>query len=182
LIRLLLRLPIVLLLVAPLTWVVILWGSDERTGSPEAEWVRLADAYPRTRQRETILRSSAAVAVRFRAILSGTGPISSERMRAALLVSLIHSHVLVRLLPLEACLLAAGVVVGLIFRERMRSAEGYASPTAAGLGRGLVGAGLIWCGLFALTPLPVSSEWLYGAILSTSIGGGIYAANLPLKL
>ena len=89
---------------------------------------------------------------------------------------------LIRIVPLFFGLLAAGVTAGLIFRERMRNAEGYASPTAAGVARALVGAGLFWLGLFALTPLGVSSAWIYVAILSASFGGLIYAANLPLKI
>jgi hypothetical protein len=181
-IRLLLKLPIVLLLGVPVTWVAVLLTVNEPARLPEAEVRRLTEAYPRSQVRERILRNSAAVASSLGRVVSGAGSSSSATIRGGLVVSAIHSRILTRLLPLEACLLAIGIVAGLILRERMRDAEGYASPTAAGLGRGLVGAGLFWCGLFAFTPLPMSSSWLYGAMLCTSIGGGVFMANVPLKI
>jgi hypothetical protein len=60
--------------------------------------------------------------------------------------------------------------------------SGYASPKAAGLGRGAVGQGILWLVLFGLSPLPVSFAWLYLSPAALALGGTLYVANLPLKL
>lgn len=181
-IRLLLRLPIVLLLIAPLTWAGILVLGSDPTVAVTDGYSRLERAYPQGPERELIVRRASTIGASLVGRIPGAGPASSARIRAGIVVSTMHSLTVATLFPFTFLLVAAGVTGGLIFRERMRNAEGYASPTAAGLGRAMVGLGLFWLGLFALTPLQVSFAWLYLALLSTSVGGSIYAANLPLKV
>ncbi len=97
-------------------------------------------------------------------------------------MSALHSFILGRVLPLSLLLLGAGVGAGLVCRERMRDAEGYASPSAAGIARALVGAGALCQGLFALSPIGLSCSWLYVAGVTCSLGAALYTANLPLRL
>ena len=181
-IRLLLRLPIVLLLVAPLTWAgILVLGPDPFTAVTNG-YSRLERAYPQGLARDQLVKNASSVALSLGRRIPVAGPSSTAQIRAGLLVSAMHALSVMKLLPLALLLAAAGVTGGLIFRERMRNAEGYASPTAAGLGRAMVGMGLFWLGLFALTPLQASLAWLYVALLSTSVGGAVFAANLPLKV
>lgn len=181
-IRLLLRLPIVLLLIAPLTWAGILVLGPDPTAFVTEGYSRLERAYPQGQERERIVRCASSIGTFLGRRIAGAGTASTARIRAGLVVSIMHSLAVATLFPFASVIVAAGVTGGLIFRERMRNAEGYASPTAAGFGRAMVGTGLFWLGLFALTPLQASFAWLYMALLSTTVGGSIYAANLPLKV
>lgn len=95
----------------------------------------------------------------------------------------LHAHVCWDLLPIAAHLAFAGVLAGAVLRERLRSSNGsYASPTACFLGRAAVSGGGLYLLVFAFTPLPAPYGTLYLAILAISVGGFLYAGNLPLKL
>lgn len=60
--------------------------------------------------------------------------------------------------------------------------DAYASPTAAAVGRALMGAGLFWGLFFALSPVPVEYGWIYASAVLAGPGAILYAANLPLRL
>jgi hypothetical protein len=181
-IRVLLKLPIVLLFLVPLVWAgFFVWAGEP--GSVVSGVMRdLANAYPESREREAIVEEAASLSSFLARVLRHAGTGASPTMRAGFVVSAVHSVTLFRALPLFLGLLAAGVTAGLILRERMRDAQGYASPTAAGIARALVGAGLFSLGLFGLTPIGVSFAWVYAATLAACLGSAIYSANLPLKL
>jgi hypothetical protein len=141
----------------------------------------LERAYPEPALRASLVTRSVQASSWMARQIPGGGA-SSPLVRAAFAVSALHCFVLGRVLPLSLLLLAAGVGSGLVFRERMRDAEGYASPSAAGIARVLVGAGALYQGLFALSPIALSCSWLYVAGVTCSLGAALYAANLPLKL
>jgi hypothetical protein len=142
----------------------------------------LERAYPEPAERASLVRRSAGASSWLIRQIPGGGGGSSPVIRAAFAVSALHSFILGRVLPLSLLLLTAGVGSGLILRERMRDAEGYASPSAAGIARVLVGAGTLTQGLYALSPIGLSSSWLYVAGVTCSLGAALYAANLPLRL
>lgn len=181
-IRVLIRLPILLLFLVPLSWAGFFVWAGEPGSVVSGVLGSLANAYPESHEREAIVEEAANLSSSLARLLGRAGMGASPRMRAGFVVSAVHSVTLARVVPLFFGLLAAGVTAGLIFRERMRDAEGYASPTAAGLARALVGLGLFWLGLFALTPIGGSFASLYAAALALCLGGALYSANLPLKL
>jgi len=181
-IRLLVRLPIVLLFLGPLSWLGVLWHAGDPAVLVGDVFSDLGYAYPEPGERGRIVGESAVLARRAAGLLGRLGAGPSPQIRAGLVVSAVHERILVRTIPLLLALGAAGVTGGLLLRERLRNAEGYASPTAAGLARALVGAGLFGLGLFGLTPIGVGIAWIYGPLLAVSLGGLIYAANLPLKV
>ena len=181
-IGLLIRLPLVLAILLPLTWAgVLLDAGDERPllgGAVSG----LDGAYAPGVDREKLLPGAARAAARFPAGLASLGGDRSRLVHAGLVASVLHWGVVLRILPITILLTLCGACAGLVFRERMRIASGYASPTAAGLGRGAVGAGILWLALFGLSPLPVSFAWVYLSPAALALGGTLYVANLPLKL
>lgn len=181
-IRLLLRLPVALVLVLTVVWAAVLGLSHNPESMVADGLVQLASAYPDSNVREEFLSGWASLPASWTRPLSSFGGQASSLGRAGLLVSRLHLGALLRLVPVFLVLLAAGVASGLVCRERMRDAEGYASPTAAGIARVLVGSGLFWLALFAMSPIPVSYAWLPLAGCASAAGASLYAANLPLKL
>lgn len=181
-IRLLLRLPIFLALVLAVVWTGVLALAPNPEAILTGGLESLARAYPESAERELLLKEWGSLPPFVTDRLSGFGGRASSAGRAGVLVARLHLGVLVRLLPVFLLLVLSGVGSGLVFRERMRDAEGYASPTAAGVARALVGSGIFWIGLFATSPIPASYAWLYLAGIGSALGGSLYAANLPLKL
>jgi hypothetical protein len=181
-IRLLVRLPLALGLLVPLAWAgVLLWGGGERPVLARA-CAGLEAAYPSRADRDRLLVEAVRATSAFPVPLEGLGPERSGLLRAGLVVARLHLGAAFRILPFTLLLGMLGVSTGLVFRERMRIEAGYASPTAAGLGRGGVGAGILWLALFGLSPLPVSLGWLYLSPAALLLGGSLYVANLPLRL
>jgi len=181
-IRLLLRLPVALVLVLSLVWAAVLGVSRDPESIVTRGLAQLTSAYPESKAREDFLREWGSLPGEWTRPLLSFGGQASALGRAGLLVSRFHLGALLRLAPVLLCLMAAGVMSGLVLRERMREAEGYASPTAAGIARALVGTGLFWLALFATSPIPASYAWLFLAGMGSAIGAALYAANLPLKL
>lgn len=181
-IRLFFRLPIFLVLVLAIVWTAVLGIAKSPEGLVEGNLERLAQAYPNMVEREAFISEWGVLPSSALGQLSRIGGSASAFGRAGLLVTLLHLGGLVRLLPVFVLLVISGVASGLVFRERMRDAEGYASPTAAGLARTLVGLGIFLLGLFAGSPIPASYGWLYPAGIASGLGASLYAANLPLKL
>jgi hypothetical protein len=181
-IRLLLRLPVALVLVLTVVWAAVLGLS----GNPESIILggleNLSSAYPESRARESFLSEWGTLPEGWTWPLAPLGGQASTLGRAGLLVTRLHAGALLRLMPVFLLLLVSGVASGLVCRERMRDGEGYASPTAAGIARALVGSGLFWMALFATSPIPVSYAWLPLAGVASGAGALLYVANLPLKL
>lgn len=181
-IRLLVRLPIALLMVLTIVWAAVLGISRDPLSILRGGLERLASAYPGTRVREEFLAEWWNLPDGWSRPLAPLGGQARCLGWAGLLVTRLHAGVLLRLLPVFLSMLLAGVALGLVWRERMRKGEGYASPTAAGISRVLVGAGLFWMALFGASPIPVSYAWLPLAGMACGAGASLYAANLPLKL
>ena len=181
-IRLLVRLPLALALLLPLAWAgVLLLGGGERPVLSGA----LADleaAYPSRLERDRLVGEAVRAASAFPVPLGPLGDERSGLVHAGLVASLLHLGTVLRVLPFTLLSGMLGVSSGLVFRERLRIGAGYASPTAAGLGRGGVGAGILWLSLFGLSPLPVSFGWVYLSPTALLLGGALYFANLPLRL
>jgi hypothetical protein len=180
--RLLLRLPIALIVVLGLAWGMVLGLARDPDGILTDGLGRLSEAYPRAGDRDLVILQAEKFSRVLWKGLADFGRSSTPAARAGVLVAALHVVALTRVLPLYALLLAAGLVSGLIFRERLRDATGYASPTAAGLGRMLWGGGILWIGLFSLSPIGGPYLSLYLAFLASALGGALYSANLPLKL
>lgn len=181
-IGLLIRLPIVLALLVPLTWAAVLLVAGDEAPLLERTLSDLEAAYPSGVARERMLRTAIRNAS---ALLARTPTLGGDRaplVHAGLVVCGVHFGTVLGILPATLLLSLCGVSAGLVFRERIRMGAGYASPTAAGLGRGGVGAGILWLALFGLSPLPVSFAWLYLSAAALALGGTLFVANLPLKL
>ncbi len=181
-IRLLLHLPIFLAIVLAVVWTGVLGLAPNPEEILSGGLETLAFAYPDSAEREFLLKDWGSLPSVVTDPLSHFGGRVSWVGRAGVLVTQLHLGVLVRLLPVFLLLVLSGVGSGLVFRERMRDAEGYASPTAAGVARALVGSGIFWIGLFAASPIPASYAWLYLAGIAMALGSSLYTANLPLKL
>jgi hypothetical protein len=181
-IGLLVRLPLVLAILLPLAWAGVLLHAGDELPLLGGAVSCLEGAYPSGVDREKFLAGAAHAAATFPTGLASLGGDHSRLVRAGLVASMLHLAVVLRILPLTTLLAVFGACAGLVFRERMRIASGYASPTAAGLGRGAVGAGILWLVLFGLSPLPVSFAWVYLSPGAIALGGTLYVANLPLKL
>src|SRR5579862_8706800 len=101
---------------------------------------------------------------------AGLGGVGTPTGRAGVLVAALHAVVFRRILPLYLLCLGGGAVAGLLLRERMRGAKGYASPSAAGVGRVLWGGGMLWLGVFSLSPVGGPYVFLYVAFLASALG------------
>lgn len=181
-IRLLLKLPVVLILVLVIVWAGVLGLSRDADSMVSGGLEDLARAYPNGEERDVFLQAWGVLPPGLARLVRGLGGRASPLARAGLLVARLHAGAVVRLLPAFVFLLVSGVVAGLISRERMRDQEGYASPTAAGVAHILAGSGIFWLGLFSLSPLPVSYASIYLAGMVLGLGGSLYSANLPLRL
>ncbi len=181
-IRLFLRLPLVLAIALPMAWAFTLgWARDSDAVLADGlERFRLA--FPADARRTDVLDRASRGARGLLARMPDLGEGRSELMKAGVVTSALHLEATLRILPATALLVLAGVCAGLAFRERLRDHEGYASPTAAGLAQVAVGTGVFWLALFSASPIPASHAWLYVFSILTSLGGALYAANLPLRL
>ena len=180
--RLLVRLPLVLVIVLGLSWAGVLMLG----GGPEAMLARsvrdLGRAFPGDPVRQLLLERARQDAQSLLPSIPDLGGDKSRLVQSGLIASGLHLDSTLRVLPVTGLLVLAGLCAGLVWRERMRYAQGYASPTATGLARASAGAGIFWMALFALSPIPVSHASLYLASGALSLGGMLYVANLPLKL
>ena len=180
--RLLLYLPLFLAIVLVFAWAGVLILSKDPGSLLAGGHADLVRAYPEEPRRLELLENSSLLYGRLAHSLSRHGAEASPSIRAGLRITLLHLAAALQVLPISMVLALAGACAGLAFRERIRDDGGYASPTAAGLARAVVWAGLIWLGLFALSPIEVAYGSLYLASLALSLGGFFYVANLPLKL
>jgi hypothetical protein len=181
-IRILLRLPLVLAVALPLTWAGTLYTAKDPGDILARGLAALQEAYPEPDVRAGLVSRAIRDVLAYEPGLPRLGGDRSRQVHAGLLASALHGSAVLRILPVTALLALLGVSAGLVFRERMRTMEGYASPTAAGLATGSVGTGILWMTLFALSPVPASYGWLYLASAGIALGGSLYVANLPLKL
>ncbi|HLY75199.1 MAG TPA: hypothetical protein VKU80_13850 [Planctomycetota bacterium] len=181
-IRLFLRLPVALLVLASLSWGMGMYFAQDPDVVLDEGLERLTRTYPQARERELILDEARMLSSRAWTGLNHLGLRSSALGQAKVFVTATHAASLGRTLPLGLLLAVAGVVAGLLFRERMRDARGYASPTAAGLGRLLLGGGVLWVGLFGISPVGAPMSSCYVAFLAIAGGAALYTANLPLRL
>jgi hypothetical protein len=181
-IGLLIRLPLVLALLLPALWAAVLLQAGGELPLLEGCLSDLEAAYPARQNREKLLGPATRAASTFQARTPALGGNYSPLIHAGLLASGVHLGAILGILPLTLMLTLCGACAGLAFRERMRMGAGYASPTAAGLGRGVVVGGILWLVLFGLCPLPVSYGWVYLSPAALALGGTLYVANLPLKL
>ena len=181
-IRILLRLPILLVILVILTWVAVLGFSPSADAVLGGATRDLARSYPEAQTRARLGREAAALGAGLGPLVPDLGPGRSDLVRAGLLATALHSQMAIAVLPILLLLILGGGSAGLVLRERLRDAQGYASPTAAGLARAAIAGGLLWLGLYSLSPLPVSAATLYAASLAMTLGGILYAANLPLRL
>ncbi len=186
-IRLLIHLPLVLVLVLVVVWALVLGLSARPEALLEGDLGRLAAAYPEAGEREALLAEALYRSRGLAALLPA--PAGEERhsgmspgLRVGLALSALHLAVLLRTLPGMGLLLGIAVLLGLAGRERLRECRGYASPTLGGLARMSVGGTLMYLAVFALAPVPISYGTLQGAGLLLGLGGGLFVANLPLKL
>ncbi|HEV3029048.1 MAG TPA: hypothetical protein VG457_15835 [Planctomycetota bacterium] len=181
-IRLLLRLPIALAAVLALVWGSVLGFGKESPEILSSGLGRLREAYPRAEERDVLLLEAERLSGAVWKALADLRGAHTPAGRAGVLIAAIHVVVFSRVLLLFFLLLAAGMVAGLVFRERMRDAKGYASPAVACFGRVLVAGGSLWLLVFALSPVGGSYVSLDVALLGSGLGGLFYAANLPLQL
>lgn len=181
-IPLLIRLPVAALLVLALAWagVLVLARSPEAILGGAARDLR--DAFPDEVERGALEREAQGMS---QAVISRDSLLGEERSRlfgAAVVATVLHLVGTLRVFPVGMVLALAGVAAGLVFRERLRDGEGYASPTAAGLARWAVGGGALVLATFSLSPVPASWGSIYLAFGILSLGGGAYVANLPLRI
>ena len=181
-ILLLLRLPLVLAIAIPLAWTWVLAAAAGPDPVLSRGLAELAQAYPAGPVREEIVGMASGFGESLRPRLAYLGPAKAELVQAGIMTASLHLGSTVRLLLFAGVLVLAGIVAGLLSRERIRHGQGYASPTAAGLARLGVGAGLLWTLVYSLTPIPAGEGWLYLGAGCTAIGAAVYAGNLPLKL
>lgn len=181
-ILLLLRLPLVLAIALPMAWALVLGTAAGPDQVLSRGLLELAKAYPAGPVREEMVDTARGVGERLRLQVGVLGPSKAELVGAGIMITGLHLGSTVRLLPFAGMLVLAGVVAGLLSRERIRGAQGYASPTASGLARLAVGTGLAWILLYSLSPIPAGEGWLYLGAGGTAVGSAVYTGNLPLKL
>jgi hypothetical protein len=181
-IRCLIALPAAVLIGASLVWVATLAGSadpDRLLGRRAGD---LAAAVHDDGVRGGVLTRAASTGSRLHARLPQLPGGTSAVLAAGLTATALQADLASLVLPFGLALALVGVAAGTLLRERLRFGAGYASPTAAYLARYLAGAGLLYAGLWALSPLPLTSATLYLAWLVVSVGSALYAANLPIRI
>lgn len=106
----------------------------------------------------------------------------STRFPSAALVVNRRLDVAMRWSPIIALVLGASLATGLLFRERLRWGQSYASPSVSFLAKRLaecaLGAFLLW----SLSPVPLPYWGFYPFLGVLALGGMGYVANLPLRL
>ena len=181
-IRCLVALPVAILIGAALVWVATLLGSADPDRLLTHRAGDLAAAVHDEGVRGGALARAASTGSRLHARLPRLPGETSAVLAAGLTATALQADLALRVLPFGLALALAGVAAGILLRERLRFGEGYASPTAAYLARYLAGAGLLYAGLYTLSPLPLTSATLYLAWLVISVGSALYAANLPTRI
>ena len=166
----------------PIAWAGSLFSATDAESLLTASVEAFGSAFPGGERLAEGLARAVSRAGALMARLPDLGEGRARLLKAGMIASLLHGEAALPLLPISALLVLAGVFSGLALRERLRDQAGYASPTAAALGRMAVGAGVFWALLYTGSPLPVSPAWLYASSVLTSLGGTLYAANLPLRL
>lgn len=181
-IRLFVRLPLVLAIALPITWACTLLAVPSSEALLGDELERFRRAFPTEGPRRGTANRAGGGAAQILVRIPDLGGTKAELLKAGVMTSALHFEATLRVLPATALLLLSGLCAGLALRERLRDQAGYASPTAAGLARIAVGAGVFWLALFSTSPVPASYAWLYASSVLISFGGALYAANLPLRL
>ncbi len=177
----LLRLPCFAALAAVGCWVI--WLAANATHIPEVDGHELAGLYLDRQAEAARLRWAEHAASKLEAFIPLGILGRLHAIKPGLRTTALHARISWDLLPIVLHLSFAGALAGAVFRERLRTSDGsYASPTAAFLGRAAVTGSGLYLLVFAVTPLPAPYASLYLAGVAMSIGGLLYAANLPLKL
>ncbi len=179
-IQALLRVPLAAVLVLGIAWAacLILGGAPAELISGERD--RLRSAFGGGASVPLIAESTAAGDSL--PILERFPPRVSETLRAGIEVCEVRIAALSRVFPFAIAFLLAGGLAGAVFRERIRHACGYASPTAAFLARGLVCGALLLGTLFGLTCVALPYWVPYVAVTGAGVGACLYVSNLPIRL
>jgi hypothetical protein len=178
-IQTLLRVPVVTIVLLGIAWAACLLQDEDPAHLISRERDRLRSAFGEGAPVPTIAASTMGSPF---PLLDRFPPRVSGSLRAGIEVSRMRIAILLRLLPVAAVFLLAGGLAGAVFRERIRHARGYASPTAAFVARGLVCGGLLLAILFGLTSVALPYWLPYVAIMGTCVGWCLYVSNLPIKL
>jgi hypothetical protein len=181
-ISLLVRLPVVALLALSLAWAGVLALAPSPEAILKGAFEDLRVAFPDERERGVLERGAQGMSLSLVSRASVLGEDRSRLLEAALVSAALHLEGTLRVFPVGMVLALAGVAAGLVFRERLRDGEGYASPTAAGLARWALGGGMLLLATFSLSPVPAPWGSIYLAFGILSLGGGAYVANLPLRI
>jgi hypothetical protein len=103
-------------------------------------------------------------------------------LAGSLAVAWLHGLLIVPMALFIALGLGASFLLGAILRERIRFGHGYASPALAFVAKRALGLSLLYLSIWAFSPIPAPYWTLEVAALIGLVGGGIYAANLPVRL
>jgi hypothetical protein len=106
----------------------------------------------------------------------------STRFPIAALIVNRRLDVAMRWSPIIALVLGASLATGLLFRERLRWGQSYASPSVSFLAKRSAECALFAFLLWSLSPLPLPYWGLYPVLGVLALGGMGYVANLPLRL
>ena len=110
------------------------------------------------------------------------GPTLGVRIHHGAGVAGVHVALVLAHLPSLLIVASGAWALGLWARERTRHGTTYASPTRAYLSKHLAIASALTLGLFALSPLPLPLWTLWACTITFALGGGLYVANLPIRL
>lgn len=181
-IRCLLALPLATLGGASLVWALTLlvWTPPVHLAARAAG--DLTRAFRDEGTRACLLREGLTWGSQLHARLPHPPGETSAVLEDGLQAAALHAGVAFETLPFGLLLVLGGILGGMLLRERLRLGTGYASPTVGYLARYVASSGLLFIGTYALTPLPLTSAWLYPAWFFVSLGGLLYAANLPIRI
>ncbi len=176
------RLPLVALVAVSVLWALTLALRRDPTALLAQAGESLSRALPDPVVHYAAFMRAARAGETAAALLPRLPEGTTSLLRAGVFASALHSSVTLEVLPFLLLLVLIGVLGGTLLRERIRHGEGYASPTAAFVARYTAAAGILYVVLFAFTPLQMPYWTLYLACLTSSLGGCLYVANLPIRL
>jgi hypothetical protein len=177
-----LRIPAWAVLGAAGVWIFVLAAGGSGSALWEREVARLRGAYRDSIRRQALLGGAWERGKRLAGLVPGCSGELRGRLEAGAAVSVLHAQLAWEVGPVFLGLLGVGGLLGALFRERLRSGGGYASPTAAYVARMMFSLGILWTVVFSASPIPVSSATLYGAGALSGAGLFLFVGNLPLRL